>query len=85
MYCGTEVPESEISPEAKVTMHTSNVPSSSNASSAKATGAALIIIGMILDIVSIIMIVSSSYGAFGIVTAIGTILFIIGIALVANG
>ena len=51
---------------------------------AKAFGALLIISGIIIDVISMFLIFSSSFSAFGTLTIIGTIAFLIGLAIISN-
>ena len=57
----------------------------SGASSAKAFGAFLLIIGAVIDVISMFLIFSSDYEAFNALTIAGTISFLIGIGLLSNG
>ncbi len=87
MNCGAAIPESDINQETKERLkkeeHDTHV--ASNASSPKATGAFLIILGILADIISMFMIFSSDVGAFSVITIGGTICFIIGLMLYSNG
>ena len=89
MYCGAAIPSSSMSPETKERFQNNNgqtQPSSSNsASGVRALGAILLIVGIITDVVSMFMITSGSYGGFSTITIIGTICFLIGLVLFANG
>ena len=86
MYCGTAVPDSNINIETKERMKLQSSKSSAtgNATSIKAFGAALVIIGILADVVSMFMIASSSFESFSAVTISGTIMFLIGLAIISN-
>jgi uncharacterized membrane protein YvbJ len=87
MYCGAALKESDMNQETRDRIKTEAVDThrAANASSLKAVGAVLMIIGFLTDIISMVMIVSSSYSAFGVVTAIGTVCFILGLVLFVHG
>ena len=87
MYCGAAIPEAHLSEETKNRLRKEKNDSykSPNASSTKATGALLIIIGILADVISMFMIFSSDVEAFGIVTIGGTICFVFGLVLFSNG
>lgn len=87
MNCGSAIPETDLSQETlkrlnedKHDKHVAN-----NSSSVKALGAFLLIVGFIIDFISIVSISTSSYDSFGALTVGGTICFFIGIFLFANG
>ena len=61
-----------------------NKPTFNTGTSAKAFGALLIISGIIIDVISMFLIFSSSFSAFGTLTIIGTIAFLIGLAIISN-
>lgn len=61
-----------------------NKPTSNTGTSAKAFGALLIISGIIIDVISMFLIFSSSFSSFGTLTIIGTIAFLIGLAIISN-
>lgn len=90
MYCGAAIDDASISQEAKARMQgqiqqeviTRSV--SNAGTSAKALGAFLIILGILADVVSMILIFADGGGAFGVVTVVGTVLFILGLVLVSN-
>jgi len=85
MYCGTAVSDSEITQETKDRMQEISKETTSNpGTSIKAFGAFLMIIGILADVVSMFLIMSDGFGAFGTITIIGTISFLIGLMLVAN-
>lgn len=86
MYCGAAVPELNINVETKERMKLKSIKgaSTNDTSSLKAFGAILIIIGIIADVISMFMIASSSFEAFNVVTIAGTIMFLIGLALISN-
>lgn len=87
MNCGAAVSESDLTQEAKERLeqekHDTHV--ASGASSAKAFGATLIIIGMLIDVVSMFLIFDGDASSFGMITIIGTILFLAGLFFVSNG
>ena len=85
MHCGTAIPDADISISVKERMEQESCKKSSDiGSSIKAFGAFLIIIGIIVDVISMFMISSSDFGSFSVLTIIGTIAFLIGLAIVAN-
>jgi len=86
MYCGTAVPDSNINLETKERMRVqSSKPSSpGDTSSLKVFGAILVILGILADIIGMFMIASSSFEAFSAVTITGTIMFLIGLAIISN-
>ena len=90
MYCGTLIPESEITQETKKRIsekHVEEVSKNKESSigvSLKAFGAILIIIGFIADIISMFLIFSADFNSYGAITIFGTIMFFIGIGIVAN-
>lgn len=87
MYCGAALPETSINNETKERLEAEKVDSyqSPNASSTKAFGAFLLILGILADVVSMFLIYSDGFGSFGAVTIGGTICFLIGLALFSNG
>ena len=87
MYCGAAIPEAHLSEETKNRLKEEKNDSykAPNASSTKATGAFLMILGILADVISMFMIFSSDVEAFGIVTIGGSICFILGLALFSNG
>ena len=87
MNCGTKVPEELLTTETKVKIESekNDTVRAGGASSIKALGAVLIILGIVADIISMFFIFSEGVGAFSAITIIGTIMFFIGIALFANG
>ena len=87
MHCGASIPDSELKQETKDKMVVENkdTPTFTNASSTKALGAVIMIIGFITDIISMFMITSGSFEGFGAITIFGTIAFFIGLALISNG
>ena len=85
MNCGVPVHENEITLATKERMEQeNNKPTSNTGTSAKAFGALLIISGIIIDVISMFLIFSSSFSAFGTLTIIGTIAFLIGLAIISN-
>jgi uncharacterized membrane protein YvbJ len=85
MNCGVPVPENEISSSTKERMKQENNKTTSNVgTSVKAFGALLIISGIVIDVISMFLIFSSSFSAFGTLTIIGTIAFLIGLAIISN-
>ena len=87
MYCGAALPETSISQETKERMKAEEKDTyqSPNASSTKAVGAFLILVGILSDVISMFMISSDGFEAFGTITICGTICFLIGLALFSNG
>ena len=87
MNCGAVVPDSQLNQETKerIKAEAHDSHKASNASSVKAVGAILLIIGIVIDVVSMFMIFSLDVSGFFVLTIVGTICFIIGIALVRNG
>ena len=87
MYCGASLPISSLNQATQERIRSQAVDNyrSPNASSIKAFGAFLMILGIAADLLSTILIFTGSTGAFGAVCTIGTICFIVGIALFANG
>ena len=85
MYCGATISDSNLSQEAKERIEKEACKKDSNAgTSIKAFGALLIIIGIIADIISMFLVFSGSYASFGGIIIFGTIVFIIGLAIVSN-
>lgn len=86
MYCGAAIPENNINLETKERMRVQSSKTSTpgDTSSAKAFGAVLVIIGILADVISMFMIASSSFEAFSGVTIAGTIMFLIGLAIISN-
>lgn len=85
MNCGVPVPENEISSSTKARMEQENSKTTSDVgTSIKAFGALLIISGIVIDVISMFLIFSSSFSAFGTLTIIGTIAFLIGLAIISN-
>lgn len=87
MNCGFPVPKDNLTEETKKRLEESKVDTvrASNASSARAIGAVLIIFGILADVVSMFLIFSEGSAAFSAVTIIGTIITLIGFLLFANG
>lgn len=87
MNCGAPIPDSQLTQETKERLETQKHDThvASGASSVKAFGAFLLIIGSIIDVISMFLIFSSDYEAFNVLTIGGTISFLIGIALLSNG
>lgn len=87
MNCGAAVPDSQLSQETKERLETQKHDThvANGASSVKAFGAFLLIIGIIIDVISMFLIFSSDYEMFHALTIGGTISFLIGIALLSNG
>ena len=87
MNCGMPIPDSKINQETKERLKAEehDTHTASNASSTRALGAALIIIGILADVISMFMIFSSDIGAFSTLTIGGTICFLIGLLLFNNG
>lgn len=87
MNCGTAIPESQLTQETKERLesekHDTHV--ANGASSIKAFGSFLLILGIVIDVISMFLIFSSSYGAFSALTIGGTICFLIGLMLLNNG
>ncbi len=87
MYCGAALPNSSINQETKERLKAEEKDSykSPNASSTKAVGALLLILGILTDVISIFLIYSEGFSSFGAITIGGTICFLIGIVLLSNG
>lgn len=87
MFCGAAIPTENINEETKARLKAEETDSykSPNASSTKAVGAFLIILGMLADVISMFLIFSSDFGSFGAITIGGTICFLLGIFLFSNG
>lgn len=87
MNCGAPIPDSQLTQETKERLETqkNDTHVASGASSVKAFGAFLLIIGFIIDVISMFLIFSSDYEAFNALTIGGTISFLIGITLLSNG
>jgi len=87
MNCGATIPDEQISQETKERLkageHDTHI--ASNASSTRALGATLIILGILADVISMFMIFSSDFESFGVITIGGTICFLIGLLLFSNG
>ena len=86
MYCGAAIADTNILPETKERME-SEIAKQSNSNpgvSIKAFGAFLVILGILADVISMFLIFSDGFGAFGALTIGGTIAFLIGIGLIAN-
>lgn len=90
MYCGSVLPDSVITQETNKRMvekHIDEIVKNKESNigvSLKAFGAILIIIGFIADIISMFLIFSADFSSYGAITIFGTIMFLIGIAIVAN-
>lgn len=90
MHCGTALPDSVITQETNKRMAEKHIDEtvknkvSNIGVSLKAFGAILIILGLIADIISMFLIFSADFGSYGAITILGTIMFIIGIAIVSN-
>lgn len=85
MYCGVAISDSDMTLETKERMEKEDKQKSSDVgASVKAVGAMLIIIGLLADVVSMFLVFSSSFEAFNILTIIGTISFLLGLAIVSN-
>ena len=87
MHCGAAIPDANLNDETRKRLKEEEIDTykSPNASSAKALGAFLLIIGILTDVISMFMINSSDFGSFGALTIGGTICFLIGIMLFSNG
>lgn len=87
MNCGTPVPESQLTSETqkRIKFQKHDTHKASGASSIKAVGAFLIILGILADVISMFLIFSSDFDAFNVLTIGGTISFLIGITLLSNG
>lgn len=87
MNCGTAVPDSQLTQETKnrleLEKHDTHV--ASGASSAKALGAIMLIIGIVIDVISMFLIFSTSVKAFSAFTIGGTICFLLGLFFLNNG
>lgn len=87
MNCGAAIPDSKINTETKerlkATEHDTHT--ASGASSVKAFGAVLLILGILADVISMFLIFSSDYEVFNVLTIGGTVCFLIGIMLLSNG
>jgi len=87
MNCGAALPETHISQETKdrIKAEERDTHVANNASSTKAFGAFLIILGILADVISMFLIYCDGFGAFGVITIGGTICFLIGLIFVNNG
>ena len=87
MYCGAAVSEADLQPETKerLQMDATDRYRSPNASSVRAFGAVLMIIGILADIVSMVLVFTADSSLFSVVTIGGTIVFILGLVLFRNG
>lgn len=87
MNCGAPIPDSQLTQETKERLETQEHDThvASGASSTKAFGAFLLIIGSIIDVISMFLISSSDFETFNALTIGGTICFLIGITLLSNG
>jgi len=86
MYCGAAVTDSCLTEETKERLQNeaAKEPEKSIGTNMKAIGAFLVILGILADVISMFMITTSDIGAFSAVTITGTIMFLIGIALISN-
>ena len=87
MYCGAKLPETSLTQETKegLKKEEKDTYTSPGASSVKALGAFLIILGIIADVFCMMQIGSSDFETYRTFTIGGTICFIIGLALYSNG
>lgn len=87
MNCGAALPESYISQETKERLKSEERDThvASSASSIKALGAFLVILGILADVISMFLIFGDGFGGFSAITIGGTICFLIGLMLISNG
>lgn len=87
MNCGAPIPDDQLTQETKerLEMEKNDTHVASGASSVKAFGAFLLILGTIADVISMFLIYSSDYEAVHVLTIGGTISFLVGIMLLRNG
>ncbi len=87
MNCGAAAPRTAENAEkiAQQKVVDEKKASESNPYSLKAIGAVLIILGIVADVFSMFLIHSLDFGAFSAVSIFGTISFLIGWLLFANG
>ena len=88
MYCGACLPQEMLTSETQkkiVEEMAQPQETHSTASPIRAVGALLMIIGFAIDIATMFMIFSGDLEVFNALTIIGTIAFLLGIALFSNG
>ena len=86
MYCGAKLPDTSINQKTKERLEAGKKDSykSPGASSTRAFGAFLMILGILADVISMFSIFSDGFGSIGAITIGGTICFLIGIVLFSN-
>ena len=87
MYCGAKLPETSLTQETKERLEKEGkeIHTAAGASTIKAIGAFLIILGILADVFCMMQIGSSDFETYKTFTIGGTICFLIGLALYSNG